>query len=82
MNRVAFSAFGGEGDELVEVFSRGSATSMGPNGWNPNPTLKGLCPVDLCGLGCSHVEHREVCHPMCGGSWNFTCAGYVRSFDS
>jgi hypothetical protein len=38
MNRVALSASGGAGDESVEVFSRGSATSMGPNGWNPNPT--------------------------------------------
>jgi hypothetical protein len=35
MNQVALSASGGAGDEVV---SRGSATSMGPNGWNPNPT--------------------------------------------
>jgi hypothetical protein len=38
MNRVALSASVGVGDELVEVTARGSATSMGPNGWNPNPT--------------------------------------------
>jgi hypothetical protein len=24
------------------VVARGSATSMGPKGWNPNPTLNGL----------------------------------------
>jgi hypothetical protein len=38
MNQVAFSAYGGAGDELAEVVTRGSETSMGPNGWNPNPT--------------------------------------------
>jgi hypothetical protein len=38
MNRVAFSASVGAGYESVEVTTRGSATSMGPNGWNPNPT--------------------------------------------
>jgi hypothetical protein len=38
MNRVAFSASVGAGDESVEVTARGNATSMGPNGWNPNPT--------------------------------------------
>jgi hypothetical protein len=38
MNRVALSASVGAGDELVKVTARGSATSMGPNGWNPNPT--------------------------------------------
>jgi hypothetical protein len=38
MSRVAFSASVGEGDESGEVTTRGSATSMGPNGWNPNPT--------------------------------------------
>jgi hypothetical protein len=38
MNRVAFSTSVGAGYELVEVTARGSATSMGPNGWNPNPT--------------------------------------------
>jgi hypothetical protein len=38
MNRVALSAFGGAADESAEVVARGSATSMGPNGWNPNPT--------------------------------------------
>jgi hypothetical protein len=38
MNRVALSASVGEGDESVGVAARGSATSMGPNGWNPNPT--------------------------------------------
>jgi hypothetical protein len=38
MNRVSLSASVGAGDELVEVAARGSATSMGPNGSNPNPT--------------------------------------------
>jgi hypothetical protein len=38
MNWVALSASGGAGDESAEVVTRGSATSMGPNGWNPNPT--------------------------------------------
>jgi hypothetical protein len=38
MNQVAFSDSVGAGDELVEVTRRGSETSMGPNGWNPNPT--------------------------------------------
>jgi hypothetical protein len=38
MNRVALLALVGAGYELVEVTARGSATSMGPNGWNPNPT--------------------------------------------
>jgi hypothetical protein len=38
MNRVALSTLIGVGDESVEVTARGSATSMGPNGWNPNPT--------------------------------------------
>jgi hypothetical protein len=38
MNWVDFSASVGAGDELVEVITRGSATSMEPNGWNPNPT--------------------------------------------
>jgi hypothetical protein len=38
MNRVALSALVRVGDESVEVTASGSATSMGPNGWNPNPT--------------------------------------------
>jgi hypothetical protein len=38
MNRVALSSLVGAGDELVEVTARGSATSMEPDGWNPNPT--------------------------------------------
>jgi hypothetical protein len=38
MNRVDFLASIGAGDESVEVPARGSETSMGPNGWNPNPT--------------------------------------------
>jgi hypothetical protein len=38
MNRVDFSNSGGATDESVEVAARGSATSMGTNGWNPNPT--------------------------------------------
>jgi hypothetical protein len=38
MNRVDFSTSGGVGDESVEVVARGSATSMGPIGWNINPT--------------------------------------------
>jgi hypothetical protein len=38
MKQVALSASGGAGDETVKVVTRGSATSKGPNGWNPNPT--------------------------------------------
>jgi hypothetical protein len=38
MNHVAFLASVGAGDESIEVIARGSATSMGPNGWNPKPT--------------------------------------------
>jgi hypothetical protein len=37
MNWVALSASSGAGDELIEVVAKGSATSMGLNGWNPNP---------------------------------------------
>ena len=48
MNRVALLASIGAGDDSVEVTARGSATYMGANGWNPNPTLKGLCLVELC----------------------------------
>jgi hypothetical protein len=38
MNWVALLSLVGAGDESVKVTARGSATSMGPNGWNPNPT--------------------------------------------
>jgi hypothetical protein len=38
MKQVAFSASSGVGDDSAKVVSRGSETSMGPNGWNPNPT--------------------------------------------
>jgi hypothetical protein len=38
MNRVALPSSSGAGYELVKVFVGGSATSMGPNGWNLNPT--------------------------------------------
>jgi hypothetical protein len=38
MNRVALLASVEAGEESVRVTARGSATSMGPNGWNPNPT--------------------------------------------
>jgi hypothetical protein len=38
MNWVDFSTSVGAGDESSEVTIRGGATSMGPNGWNPNPT--------------------------------------------
>ena len=38
MTQEALLALVGAGDELVEVTARGSETSMGPNGWNPNPT--------------------------------------------
>jgi hypothetical protein len=48
MNQVALSASSGAGDESAEVVTRGSATSMGPNGWNLNSTSKGLWPVELC----------------------------------
>jgi hypothetical protein len=42
-----FISFIGAGDESVEVSERGSETSMGLNGWNPNLTLKGLWLVKL-----------------------------------
>jgi hypothetical protein len=48
MNHVALSALVGVGYESVEVTARGSATSMGPNGWNSNPTLKEMWPIELC----------------------------------
>jgi hypothetical protein len=38
MNRVALSISVGAGDESVKVTARCSATSMGPNSLNPNPT--------------------------------------------
>jgi hypothetical protein len=38
MNQVALSTSIGAGDESIEVTTRGSETSMEPNGWNPNPT--------------------------------------------
>jgi hypothetical protein len=38
MNRVDLSTLVGEGYESAKVTKRSSATSMGPNGWNPNPT--------------------------------------------
>jgi hypothetical protein len=38
MNQVALSSLIEAGDYSVEVTTRGSETSMGPNGWNPNPT--------------------------------------------
>jgi hypothetical protein len=38
MNQVAFSASVGARDDSVGVTARGGATSMRPNGWNPNPT--------------------------------------------
>jgi hypothetical protein len=38
MNRVALSASIGAREESTKVVSKGSETSMGPNGWNPNPT--------------------------------------------
>jgi hypothetical protein len=38
MNQMALLALVGAGDESVDVTARGSATSMEPNGWNPNPT--------------------------------------------
>jgi hypothetical protein len=41
MNRVALSDSVGVGEESVEVTARGSTTSMGPNGWNPNPMIRG-----------------------------------------
>jgi hypothetical protein len=48
MNWLSLSSSGGAGDELAEVVTRGSATSMGPNGWHPNPNSRGLWPVELC----------------------------------
>jgi hypothetical protein len=48
MNQVALSSSVRVGDESVEVAARGSATSMGPNGWNPNLTWKGLWLIELC----------------------------------
>jgi hypothetical protein len=38
MNRVALSDLVGVGNKLAEVTTRGSETSMGPNGWNANLT--------------------------------------------
>jgi hypothetical protein len=38
MNRVALSTSVGARDDSVEGTARGSATSMGRNAWNPNPT--------------------------------------------
>jgi hypothetical protein len=38
MNWVALSTSIGVGYESIEVTARGSATSVGPNCWNPNPT--------------------------------------------
>jgi hypothetical protein len=38
MNQVALSVSLGARDESIKVTARGSATSMGPNGWNPKPT--------------------------------------------
>jgi hypothetical protein len=38
MSRVDFLASVGVGYESNEVTLRGSETSIGPNGWNPNPT--------------------------------------------
>jgi hypothetical protein len=38
MNRVDFKTLVGSRDESFNVTARGSETSMGPNGWNPNPT--------------------------------------------
>jgi hypothetical protein len=38
MNQVALSASGGAEDESIDVVTKGSATSMGPNGWNSNHT--------------------------------------------
>jgi hypothetical protein len=38
MNWEDLSASVGVGDESVKMATRGSATSMRPNGWNPNPT--------------------------------------------
>jgi hypothetical protein len=38
MNQVDLSASGGSGSDSVKVVTRGSVTSMGPNGCNPNPT--------------------------------------------
>jgi hypothetical protein len=35
---VDLSYFGGAGEKLDELVASGSATSMGPNGVNPNPT--------------------------------------------
>jgi hypothetical protein len=48
MNWVALSALVGVCYDSLRMDARGGATSMGPNGWNPNPTLKGLCSVELC----------------------------------
>jgi hypothetical protein len=81
MNRVDLSASGGAGDESAEVVTRGSATSMGPNGGIPTPPERGCGQLSYAGLGCSYVGHREYSHLMCMGAWNCTCEGYVRSSD-
>ena len=81
MNQVNFSSSIGVGDESVEVTERGSATSMGPIFGIPTPPERGCGQLSYAGLGCSYVGHREHSHPMCEGAWNYTCAGYARSFD-
>ena len=47
----------------------------------PTPPEKGCGRLSYAGLGCSYVEHRGDSHPMCEGSWNYTCTGYAQSFD-
>jgi hypothetical protein len=81
MNWVDFLASVGVGDESVEVTARGSATSMGPNGWNPNPPEMGCGQLSYAGLSCSYVGHKKGSHPKCEGALNYTCEGYAQSFN-
>jgi hypothetical protein len=59
---------------------------VGKHPWGPMvgilaPLKRGCGQFNYVGLGCRYSRHREDSHPMCGGSWNCTCIGYVRSSD-
>jgi hypothetical protein len=47
----------------------------------PSPPERGYSRLSYAGLGCSYAGHREDSHLMCEGAWNYTCAGYARSFN-
>ena len=81
MNWVALSASVGAGDESVEVTARVRETSWDPMVGISTPPERGFGRLSFAGIDCSYVGHREDSHPMCEGSWNYTCIGYARSFD-